>query len=137
MWFTKNLITPLLTLAIAVDNTIANVHFCYDSSFEGFRLNTAIHSTVFVYDWVDCAGECLKEPCCRSINFKKELILQNSEDYNCEMLHNVITNVSKNLLEPNSSYDYVFIHNPKKDYNASCIIPKANGEQIMGRLMED
>ncbi|XP_028411638.1 EGF-like repeat and discoidin I-like domain-containing protein 3 [Dendronephthya gigantea] len=40
------------------------------------------------------------------------------------MLHNVITNVSKNLLEPNSSYDYVFIHNPKKDYNASCIIPK-------------
>ncbi|XP_028411627.1 coagulation factor VIII-like [Dendronephthya gigantea] len=122
---TLRFFTALITLVFALENTAASVNFCYDSSFEDFRLNTTIHSTAFVYDWVDCAGECLKEPCCRSINFKKEFISENSENYNCEMLHHVITDASNNLLEPNSSYDYVFFHNTKKKFNLNCLDPKA------------
>ncbi|XP_028412003.1 EGF-like repeat and discoidin I-like domain-containing protein 3 [Dendronephthya gigantea] len=122
---TLRFFTALITLLISLENTVASVNFCYDSSFEGFRLNTAIHSTALVYDWVDCAGECLKEPCCRSINFKKEFISENSRNYTCEMLHNVITVPSKHLLEPNSSYDYIFFHNPRKKFNISCLDQKA------------
>jgi hypothetical protein len=33
---------------------------------------------------------------------------------NCEMLHNVVYNVSERVLKENSTYDYVYLFNPKK-----------------------
>jgi hypothetical protein len=33
---------------------------------------------------------------------------------NCEMLHNVVYNVSERVLKENSTYDYVYLLNPEK-----------------------
>ncbi|CAB3988571.1 Hypothetical predicted protein [Paramuricea clavata] len=65
--------------------------------------------------------ECVKEPCCRSINYKKTI----HNEPNCEMLHDVIYNTSENVLERNSSYDYVYLLDPQKEYNASCFVVEA------------
>ena len=54
--------------------------------------------------------ECATEPCCRSINYKK--VLQNES--NCELLHTVIYDESEEILEKNSSYDYIYLVNPDK-----------------------
>jgi hypothetical protein len=62
--------------------------------------------------WINCAMECFKEPCCRSINFKK--IVAKLSERNCEMLHNVVYNTSEQVLENNASYDYIFFNNPRK-----------------------
>ena len=50
--------------------------------------------------------------CCRSINYQTALASQNES--NCEMLHNVVYNTTKELLEKNSSYDYVYLVFPSK-----------------------
>ena len=60
--------------------------------------------------WMDCIIECVKEPCCRSINYRNTL----HNETNCEMLHNVVYNTSEELLERNSSYDHVYLTNPHK-----------------------
>ena len=56
--------------------------------------------------------ECATEPCCRSINYKKTLTLQ--DESNCEMLHHVIFNTSEKLLEKDDSADYIYLVNPQK-----------------------
>ena len=56
--------------------------------------------------------ECAIEPCCRSINHKKTSALQN--EANCELLHDVIFNATKELLQKNPSYDYSYLVNPPK-----------------------
>ena len=63
-----------------------------------------------VSEWTECIIECVKEPCCRSINYRKTLC----NETNCEMLHNVVYNTSEKLLEKNSSYDHVYLTNPHK-----------------------
>ena len=80
--------------------------------FVGYRLNVTILKTKAVSDWLACVLECVTEPCCRSINYKKSSISQNES--NCEMLHNMVYNTSQKLLEPNCSYDHVFLNNPQK-----------------------
>ncbi len=84
----------------------------YNIFLTGFRLNTTVLMTKFVSQMIDCVMECATEPCCRSINYKKEIVLHNEP--NCEILHNVIYNVSEEVLGRNSSYDYVYLINPQK-----------------------
>ncbi len=64
----------------------------------------------FVSQRIDCVMECATEPCCRSINYNK--VLQNVSNY--ELLHNVIYDDIEEVLEKNSSYDYVYLINPQK-----------------------
>ena len=78
----------------------------------GYRLNVSIVMTKVVSDWLACVVECVKEPCCRSINYKKTSISQNES--NCEMLHNMVYNVSQKHLEANCSYNHVYLNNPQK-----------------------
>ena len=59
---------------------------------------------------IDCVMECVKHPCCRSLNYKKK----SKDEPNCEMLHNLMYNTSEKLLQSNSSYDYVYLANPHK-----------------------
>ena len=61
---------------------------------------------------IACVIECAKESCCRSINYKKTLSLQNEP--NCEMLHDVVNSTSQKFLERNCSYDHVHILNQEK-----------------------
>ena len=63
-----------------------------------------------VSERIDCIMECVKEPCCRSINYKKTF----QNEPNCEMLHDVIYNTSEKALERNSSHDHVYLVNPQK-----------------------
>ena len=84
----------------------------FNTFFEGFRLKVAVLKTKFVSQWIDCIMECATEECCRSINYKKTVPLQNEP--NCEMLHDVLYNTSEKILEKNSSYDYVYLVNPEK-----------------------
>ena len=65
-----------------------------------------------VSDWLACILECVTEPCCRSINYKKTSIAQNES--NCEMLHNTVHNSSQKSLQANFSYDHVYLSNPQK-----------------------
>ena len=81
-------------------------------SAAGFRLKTTAYMTSAATHWINCAKECVEEPCCRSINFKK--IVSTKSERNCEMLHNVVYNTSENLLENNASYDYIYFINPRK-----------------------
>ncbi|CAB4039465.1 Hypothetical predicted protein [Paramuricea clavata] len=71
-----------------------------------------------VSQWIDCVIECVQQPCCRSINYKK--VFQNEP--NCEILHDVVYNTSEKVLERNSFYDYVYLVDPQKEYNASCFL---------------
>ena len=73
-------------------------------------LNTEVFKTKDVPGKIECVMECVTEPCCRSVNYRKTL--KNSS--NCEMLHNVLCVKSEKELESNSSYDYVYLTNPKK-----------------------
>ena len=63
-----------------------------------------------VSERIECIMECVMEPCCRSINYKKTF----QNEPNCEMLHDVIYNTSEKVLERNSSYDYVYVLDPQK-----------------------
>jgi hypothetical protein len=81
-------------------------------NFIGYRLNVTVLTTKVVHDWLACVIECYNEPCCRSINYKNTLNLQNEP--NCEMLHNVVYNMSQKYLERNCSYNHVFLNNPQK-----------------------
>ena len=80
--------------------------------YVGYRLNVTILMTKVVHDWLGCVLECVTQPCCRSINYKKTLNLQNES--NCEMLHNMVYNTSRKFLERNCSYDHVYLNNPQK-----------------------
>ena len=60
--------------------------------------------------WMDCVVECVKQPCCRSINYKQT----SHGESNCEMLHNLVYNTSEKLLERNPFYDHVYLINPRK-----------------------
>ena len=78
----------------------------------GFRLNATVLMAKVVSQRIDCVMECATEPCCRSINYKKSMVAENES--NCEMLHNVVYNVSERVLKENSTYDYVYLLNPEK-----------------------
>jgi hypothetical protein len=78
----------------------------------GYRLNTTIFTTTHVDGQLDCLIVCDKEPCCRSINFKKKS--SSDDNQNCEMLHNVVYNTSEKLLETNSSFDHVYFVSSNK-----------------------
>ena len=61
---------------------------------------------------IDCLIECVNEPCCRSINYKKH---QRENETNCEMLHKLVDKTSsQEVLERNNSYDNIYLINPKK-----------------------
>ena len=68
--------------------------------------------TKVVPQMIVCVIECAKEPCCRSINYKKTFSFNNEPI--CEMLHDVVNGTSHKFLETNSSYDHVHLINPKK-----------------------
>ncbi|XP_028410631.1 uncharacterized protein LOC114533321 [Dendronephthya gigantea] len=87
---------------------------CYNSTLEGFRLNTTVWQTKGVLEKIDCILECATKPCCRSINYKKT-----EDKSNCEMLHYVVSEKPKKLVE-NTSYDHVHLVNPEKDFNTMC-----------------
>ncbi|CAB4005984.1 Hypothetical predicted protein [Paramuricea clavata] len=84
----------------------------------GFKLDTKVLMIKVVSDKLACVMECYKEACCRSINYKKTSTFQNEP--NCEILHNVVHNSSENALMKTSSFDYVYLVDPEKEYNASC-----------------
>ncbi len=89
-----------------------SAYFCHLHA-TGFRLNIMVLKTKVVSQWIDCVMECASEACCRSINYKNTMSPHN--ELNCEMLHDVVYNASKEMLENyNTSYDYVYLVNPEK-----------------------
>ncbi|XP_028395829.1 uncharacterized protein LOC114519848 [Dendronephthya gigantea] len=113
------LVTMYILLVNGENEEIRNINFCFNSSLEGFRLNAIVVMTKYVCQWIDCVRECASEPCCRSVNYKH--ISSTENESNCEMLHNVVYNVSEQLLERNSQYDYLYLTSPIKRYNECCI----------------
>jgi hypothetical protein len=91
----------------------ANVSYSLFSLYtSGFRLNATVLMAKVVSKRIDCVMECATEPCCRSINYKKSMVAENES--NCEMLHNVVYNVSERVLKEKSMYDCVYLLNPEK-----------------------
>ena len=78
----------------------------------GFRLNTTVYARIAAADWSVCAIECVKDSCCRSINYKTIITARNEE--NCEMLHNLVYNTSDDLLKKNDTYVHIFFNSPMK-----------------------
>ena len=88
-------------------------NLCTSLNIVGSRLISSVIKSKFVPgDIIDCLIECATEPCCRSINYKNDWIFEN--ETNCEMMHNIVYNTSKETLEKNSSYDYAYLINPTK-----------------------
>ena len=57
--------------------------------------------------------DCAADQCCRSINYKK--ISTSHNETNCEMLHDIVShNMFDDMLEKNSSFDYVYLIKPEK-----------------------
>ena len=75
-------------------------------------MNATVLKDIIVSEWIDCVMECATDLCCRSINFKKTMTLNNES--NCEMLHHVAYNNFEELLESNFYYDYAYLVNPQK-----------------------
>ncbi|XP_028416200.1 sushi, von Willebrand factor type A, EGF and pentraxin domain-containing protein 1-like [Dendronephthya gigantea] len=88
-----------------------------DSRLTGFRLNSSILKKTNVSSKAECISSCIKEPCCRSLNYKESS--PQAEASVCEMLHDVIHNTSKQLQE-NSFYDYIYFKESQKVYNERC-----------------
>ncbi|CAB4017316.1 Hypothetical predicted protein [Paramuricea clavata] len=109
------LLVPFTLLEIAKARCLNNV---YNSRLKGFKLDTTVLMIKVVSDKLGCLLECHKEACCRSINYKKTSTFRNEP--NCEILHHVVHNSSENALMKNSSFDYVYLVDPEKEYNASC-----------------
>jgi hypothetical protein len=82
------------------------------SSTVDSRLITNRFQTINVSHRIDCLIECDKEPCCRSINIQKKSSSHDAQI--CEMLHNLVYNTSKKLLEANPSFDHVYFTSSKK-----------------------
>ena len=80
--------------------------------FAGFRLDAEVVMNKSVAQWINCVIECASQPCCRSINFKKEIISQ--DEPNCEMLHKVVYKSRDKLLKQNPSYKHVYLISPQK-----------------------
>ncbi|XP_028398692.1 sushi, von Willebrand factor type A, EGF and pentraxin domain-containing protein 1-like [Dendronephthya gigantea] len=96
-----------------------SLDFCFDANKEGFRLNRTILKRTNAPSKIQCILSCVKEQCCRSVNYWKRL--QREQECRCEMLHDVIGNkTAETELEKNSSYDYVYLTAPLKGYNSSC-----------------
>jgi hypothetical protein len=93
---------------------LGNTRYLYmlSSYTPGFRLNTTLFTTTHVDKQLDCLIVCDKEPCCRSINFKK--ISSSAIEKNCEMLHNMVYNTSEKLLERDPSFDHVYFTSSEK-----------------------
>ena len=93
-------------------NAILLNHDINSFNISGFRLNTTVYAKIATSDWADCAIECVRDPCCRSVNYKTLITAGNEE--NCEMLHNLVYNTSDDLLKKNGTYNYIFLNSPMK-----------------------
>ena len=75
------------------------------------RLNTTVIQYVQANTGMECILECvLKNELCRSINFRKNT----NYDNNCEFLKDVDSEVPKDLLLKNESFDYYILLEPKR-----------------------
>ena len=93
-------------------NSILLNHDIISFNISGFRLNTTVYAKKTTGHWVDCAIECVKDSCCRSVNYKTIITAGNEE--NCEMLHNLVYNTSDDQLKENGTYNYIFFNSPMK-----------------------
>ena len=80
-----------------------------------------IFMTTNASQFMECLLDCCKEPCCRSVNFKKTSTLE--DEPKCELLHNLAYNTSKNLLQGNASYDYAYFTKPEKVRSIPGLMP--------------
>ena len=75
------------------------------------RLNTTVIQYERANTGMECILECvLKNESCRSINFRKNT----NYDNNCEFLKDVDSEVPKDLLLKNESFDYYILLEPKR-----------------------
>ena len=77
-----------------------------------FNISAKIYAKIATGDRADCVIECVRDPCCRSVNYKTIITAGNEE--NCEMLHNLVYNASDDLLKKNGTYNYIFFNSPMK-----------------------
>ncbi|XP_028412080.1 uncharacterized protein LOC114534804 [Dendronephthya gigantea] len=118
--FLVNLVArSILWVAIQHVHSSEGLDFCFNSTLEGYRLDARILKTQHAPTWINCVVECVKEPCCRSINYNKTFDL--NEEPNCEMLHNLVYNTSDKILQLNPSFGYIYLLQPEKDFRTRCI----------------
>ncbi|XP_028398842.1 sushi, von Willebrand factor type A, EGF and pentraxin domain-containing protein 1-like [Dendronephthya gigantea] len=114
----------VISLLFALLPQSESLDFCFDANHEGTRLNSIILKRTNAPNKIQCILSCVKEQCCRSVNYGERL--QHDQACRCEMLHDVIGNTTAEL-ESNSSYDYVYLTAPLKGYDdSSC----ANEEDL-------
>ena len=118
----------LLLMFLSILKEIKCLDFCFNASFEDFRLNAKILRTESVPTKIQCILICAQDSCCRSLNFKHKSNC--NEQSKCELLHDTLYNASDGArLEKNNSYDHVFLNEPKKELNSKCF-PKESCADI-------
>lgn len=59
-----------------------------------------------------CVVRCVIDPCCRSVNFKRN---SSNEGYgDCELLHDVKNSTSSEMHEKNEMYEHIPLLEPRK-----------------------
>ena len=79
----------------------------------GYRLNTAVYRIIYSMSELDCIAMCSLDKCCRAINFRR-IPQVNTEGFfeNCEILHEIETEVGSSKLQRDINYNYVKLLQP-------------------------
>ena len=80
----------------------------------GYRLNATVHMKLYAGHEIDCAIQCVRNTCWRSVNYRNSLRYDGEE--NCELLHAVVSEQRENLKE-HEMYDYLILNEPSRVSN--------------------
>ena len=78
----------------------------------GYRLKSEILKTFKTIAKVLCVVSCVEDPCCRSVNFKRNSSNEGN-DGDCELLHDV-DGKSSSRLEKDTLYEHIHLLEPQK-----------------------
>ena len=93
-------------------NLIWSLYWRYTNFFQDQRLNAIPFRKMSVQTEIECIVKCVKEPCCRSTNFRKKF--SQSHKSQCEMLHGVHSDLHGKSLIKSQLYNYIFFNEPVK-----------------------
>ena len=78
------------------------------------RLNVTVYRKVYSMSEIDCIMLCVVDECCRGTNYWKTQIFAENMKENCEILYEVDTEFTSDVLVREKNYNYLKLRNPSR-----------------------